>query len=1502
MFLLLVTLVSSRGAIISVNYDRTSSTPPLGAEASAGVVAATHWNNVTTNYSAPGVTFGDNTGAGLGSFNARLSDNSSANSWNTLGSADALLFGDWALTAGGTLSLTNVPYSGYNLYLYFAGWGGPNLVNYTIGGTTRTMTNTVGVQSTFVEGNNYVKFTGLTGSNLVVTVSKISGQNQGIAAFQIEQTGGNTAPAISAIPAQEIETNTSTSALAFTISDAETAAGSLSVSGSSGNAALVPNANIVFAGSGSNRSVTVTPALDQFGSTTITVTVSDGLLMASNSFLLTVGTGTHSNLTEHADAQTSYVSPWESLLAVKDGFDPADSYDHSHGAYGNWSATGTQWVEYDWPLAINTAKIDVYWWTDGGGIMPPSACRLKYWNGSSFVSVANVSGLGLALNQYNTTTFTPVTTTRLRLEFDSGAASTGILEWKVYDAGGSPTVWPGAPTNSQFIVRPSNGAFTGLKYRQDTISTEYLAGRLGDLVVNYRQGAGAWNAVKTSDLVSSGAGSCNWSPEGTHYLAFYSVTNGGVPKLSLKVDFDFSNDAAMGMNVSVTNLTAQSLEIGDLAVPLRMNDQFSGVDSCALKHSYIEGNGSFVFWMRPNSVGPCLLITPNDDTRLEYWDVLNGFEVYLHSKAAYAVATNFYAGTYADAIKGDRWRQPNTSLTLPGSGSKAYGFKFEWVDGGYDGVRQALVNNGKIDVHVVPGMTVPTDLFARIALNTTQAVASVVAEFPAQTTIQFLNATNLSGNTYQIYQVQFSRLGENKLTINYGSNQVTYLEFFVTEPVETLISKRSAFAVSKQVKNPAKWYDGMFCDWNMASQQMITPDNPDTMSKIQYAIASDDPANSRMSFLASKLAVAPVQSEVTALDYCISNFVWGGIQQTTNEPSPYGIYGTPDWNYWRSRNNYTAIGRGYDYPQFIVLYYEMYRVARQHPEIQTVLSANEYLHRAWGTARAMWQYGSYQQTGLMNEMIIPDLLDALDDEGMTNEAEQVRANWETKTAFFCSGQANLFGSEYSFDSTGFESTEAYAKYGIKHAGSSPAMGAGNLTAFNQSVQAFMTNQMAANMFVRGWLETAYYSYGSDFRQQMGNDSIVTYMTQMGGWGVLDYGLYYAANPADYLRLGYGSYLCGWSSINSGTPASNYGFFYPGAANDGASGSDFEPAAHHSTWYGGQPNYRGPWYYAGEMGLGYCAAIRMAATIVTDDPIFGRFSYGGIMQTTATNLQVLPKDGVRKRFHAMLDAGSLHLLIDSDRFAADQPITVKPDLSEVTFQLETGNTNAHTAKLRVSCSVPGNYSIVGRLGLVTNLVLQARQELACELPVPAGAGNSSFQIVNETVNTAPVFGTPNDWTINAGVRLLVTNTATDADMPAQTLTYGAVSLPVGATLNTTNGVFIWRPSIAQGDTTNVVVIKVTDSGMPNLQATNSFLVVVNPVAAPTISNTVVSLVNGQLAFTINGPTGPDYCIQTSTNLTNWRSLVTNDSPVMPFNWQDTNPSTNAALFYRVLIGP
>jgi len=72
------------------------------------------------------------------------------------------------------------------------------------------------------------------------------------------------------------------------VSDAETPAGSLTLSANSDNLAVVPLSGIAFGGSGGNRTVTVTPAVGQAGVVNITITVNDGTDSSSTTFQLTV--------------------------------------------------------------------------------------------------------------------------------------------------------------------------------------------------------------------------------------------------------------------------------------------------------------------------------------------------------------------------------------------------------------------------------------------------------------------------------------------------------------------------------------------------------------------------------------------------------------------------------------------------------------------------------------------------------------------------------------------------------------------------------------------------------------------------------------------------------------------------------------------------------------------------------------------------------------------------------------------------------------------------------------------------------------------------------------------------------------------------------------------------------------------------------------------------------------------------------------------------------------
>ncbi len=112
------------------------------------------------------------------------------------------------------------------------------------------------------------------------------GSSTATATIQIASV--NTAPTISTISNQAISEDQSTGPIPFTVGDAEQAASSLVVTAQSSDSSVVTNSAIAIAGSGANRSLTITPMPNAFGTTVISVTVSDGITSTTRNFNLSV--------------------------------------------------------------------------------------------------------------------------------------------------------------------------------------------------------------------------------------------------------------------------------------------------------------------------------------------------------------------------------------------------------------------------------------------------------------------------------------------------------------------------------------------------------------------------------------------------------------------------------------------------------------------------------------------------------------------------------------------------------------------------------------------------------------------------------------------------------------------------------------------------------------------------------------------------------------------------------------------------------------------------------------------------------------------------------------------------------------------------------------------------------------------------------------------------------------------------------------------------------------
>lgn len=127
-----------------------------------------------------------------------------------------------------------------------------------------------------------------TGTALItISVSDRSSTNS--VSFQLTVQPVNDFPTIGAIANQTVPMNGSTGPIAFVVNDQETPPEFLVVTGESSNTTLVQNGNILFGGSGINRTVTVTPAVNQQGLTTITLSVGDSEgFVATRSFVVSI--------------------------------------------------------------------------------------------------------------------------------------------------------------------------------------------------------------------------------------------------------------------------------------------------------------------------------------------------------------------------------------------------------------------------------------------------------------------------------------------------------------------------------------------------------------------------------------------------------------------------------------------------------------------------------------------------------------------------------------------------------------------------------------------------------------------------------------------------------------------------------------------------------------------------------------------------------------------------------------------------------------------------------------------------------------------------------------------------------------------------------------------------------------------------------------------------------------------------------------------------------------
>ena len=686
--------------------------------------------------------------------------------------------------------------------------------------------------------------------------------------------------------------------------------------------------------------------------------------------------------------------------------------------------------------------------------------------------------------------------------------------------------------------------------------------------------------------------------------------------------------------VQVTNNSANELTLLDVSFPLMFNSAIEGTqkqmyEDYVYNHSYIGYSSTYFYVSRNSGEGPVLLMYAKDGTSVEYqyWNgYYNCSSMYVHSAQAVIEHPN---SAYLDA----------TSKTLKPGESETYTFGLRWAED-YKSINDELYEAGATAFTSLPGMVTSTELPVSLDIRTKRSISAVYGQYADETEVVSLGTKEGGHN---LYEISFSHTGQNILYIEYADSTRAALLYFITEPLDELISLNTDFISKNQQQTDYTDPCFMgFLPWDMVMADLtgdglLDAGNFKTDGYFPtgwWHYGGDEMGFSPALYLSQKNVYDPDEKQIKQLVDYINYFIVRGMTEKFDDGSyrlhrgkPWEIMGTWDTDPRidaKGRDSNTDCWRPYNYPHVINTYYNMYLIARTGIEVEGILTPKQYLTNAYellNTFFTKWMYpkGESAQTkatgegglhfGNMGETVFFDIAEAFKNEGMEEEYAFLSEQLNKKAVYF-SGEEYPYASESAFDTAAYESVYAYA----------------DSIGDTETVE----RVTKANIATRGQTPV-WYLYGSDLPSQ---DKAVNlrYMTQLGGWALLDYTLNHSDDQSYDIRLAYGSYLAGWALINTGYYSSeeyNIGssvWYY-----QGIKGETMDSV---NSWEQILPVYNGAVAVSGESPLGFWAGLNMASTVIVNDEIFGLYAYGGAAESAGGKVTVLPKDGVNKRIHIL----------------------------------------------------------------------------------------------------------------------------------------------------------------------------------------------------------------------------------------------------------------------------
>ncbi|KAF4183726.1 hypothetical protein CNMCM7927_008853 [Aspergillus lentulus] len=802
-------------------------------------------------------------------------------------------------------------------------------------------------------------------------------------------------------------------------------------------------------------------------------------------------------------------------------------------------------------------------------------------------------------------------------------------------------------------LTPKGNSFDFLPFDYLPVRTENEQYHNGDITFRYR----ATGETKWVEVDSAKSRKAVTVVQAKDALAAADLTPTLPANSSLRIIRKWVDvDGDLGLSFTITNAANQDIEIGSLGFPIEFNSIFTNRTpeemsaKCSLTDPYIGMDAGYLQITPTSGTGEALIVTPlgNTSTSFEAWRDID--EPYFGS-TAYGSQTfeGFYEWlVHSKAYADTEWRNakpwnPPTSRILKAGQSTTVGLRFSRVKDGIRGIQKA-VRATNTPLTIGTGYVVPRDQTVQLRILAPTDVVSVVSEGNALTITRKENTLSLTPTG--------SAWGRNRLTITYADGKTQTVHYFITESAPDAVARLGQFSTSTM------WFTDRSDPFGRAPSIMsydASTRKPLLQDPRVWIAGLSDEGGVIYMATAMKQSAHPDAKEIAKLEEFVSKVLFPTIQNGGDlvrksiffyEPSAvpgYSYSKSIDWGNWWSWNKADSYStqRSYDYIHVVATYWALYRAGRDQPGLLKQNTWQWYLGRAVNTTIACFATDSagrelvqYSRVGQMGETVIGELLHDLRREGWSKEADAVEVSMK-KRADLWNSQAEPFGSEMAWDSTGQEGVYYWSNY-FKLTNTA--------TKTINSILGYMPT-----VSHWGWNGNArrYWDFIYAGKLQRIERMIHHYGSSLNAIPLL---AQFRQQPKDtyLLRVGYGGVSGPLTNIRQDGSMYNAFHSFP----DTLAGDD----------------------YSGDYGPNFLGVMLASATYVVEDPDLGLVAYGGNLAANGQAVTVQPRDAVRQRVYI----ASMGVYIVTSSGWIDQFSFARTNAKQVTVRLVPGPSKATSA--------------------------------------------------------------------------------------------------------------------------------------------------------------------------------------------------------------------------------